>query len=265
MKVVESRKISVETDYKNKYEGILLEKLNEMRDSHEFDMQSFREETETLYRSKVLCCQLKTVSLLYAAHAFISKDYDCYRWHWKCWWKWCLKGTGLFHQLVTQNLSTTSGKRIEHCWDIQNIKAVPWYDAFPFTICLPVLMVSSDSALGEADWRFAETSWPRPEALWWDDQQQRNWEPGATENHQRCPPWLWRLDGCQVGSGCWTDSLQEATWRRRAEVYCNEWHLKRKMLGLVGSLILELSILWGFAHGEPFPCSRTYFDQRYWC
>lgn len=54
MKVVESRKVSVETDYKNKYEGILMEKLNELRESHEVDMQTFRDETDTLYKSKVL-------------------------------------------------------------------------------------------------------------------------------------------------------------------------------------------------------------------
>ena len=53
MKVVETRKITVETDYKNKYEGILIEKLNELREEYQIDMQGFREESETLYITKV--------------------------------------------------------------------------------------------------------------------------------------------------------------------------------------------------------------------
>ena len=53
MKVVETRKVTVETDYKNKYEGILIEKLNELREEYQIDMQGFREESETLYITKV--------------------------------------------------------------------------------------------------------------------------------------------------------------------------------------------------------------------
>ena len=53
LKVVETRKITVETDYKNKYEGILIEKLNELREEYQIDMQGFREESETLYITKV--------------------------------------------------------------------------------------------------------------------------------------------------------------------------------------------------------------------
>ena len=53
MKSVETKRVTVETDYANKYEGILREKLQELRETYEEENQKFRDDTEKLYRGKV--------------------------------------------------------------------------------------------------------------------------------------------------------------------------------------------------------------------
>ena len=57
MKAVETKRGTVETDYATKYEGILREKLQELRDTYEEENCRFQEDTEKLYRGKVNWCQ----------------------------------------------------------------------------------------------------------------------------------------------------------------------------------------------------------------
>ncbi|EDO37225.1 predicted protein [Nematostella vectensis] len=52
LKTVETKRVVVETDYKDKYEGLMAEKLQELREDYDSDARSFKEETELLYSSK---------------------------------------------------------------------------------------------------------------------------------------------------------------------------------------------------------------------
>ena len=58
MKSVETKRITVETDYANKYEGILREKLQELRETYEDENRRFRDDTEKLYQGKVRICHI---------------------------------------------------------------------------------------------------------------------------------------------------------------------------------------------------------------
>lgn len=53
LKTVETKRTVIETDYKNKYEGVMMEKLQELREDYDFEGRKFKEETELLYSSKV--------------------------------------------------------------------------------------------------------------------------------------------------------------------------------------------------------------------
>ncbi|KXJ25965.1 lamin-L(I) [Exaiptasia diaphana] len=52
LKTVESKRVIIETDYKNRYEGALKERLQELRDDYDFEGKRFKEETQLLYSSK---------------------------------------------------------------------------------------------------------------------------------------------------------------------------------------------------------------------
>lgn len=53
LKTVESKRVTIETDYKSRYEGALKERLQELRDDYDIEGKRFKEETQLLYSSKV--------------------------------------------------------------------------------------------------------------------------------------------------------------------------------------------------------------------
>ena len=50
---MESQHIRIESDTKSKFEGILQEKLQELRDLYDTEAKQYRDETDNLYSSKV--------------------------------------------------------------------------------------------------------------------------------------------------------------------------------------------------------------------
>ncbi|XP_031571997.1 lamin-A-like isoform X2 [Actinia tenebrosa] len=52
LKTVETKRTVIETDYENKYESVLMEKLQELREDYDLEGHKFKEETELLYSSK---------------------------------------------------------------------------------------------------------------------------------------------------------------------------------------------------------------------
>lgn len=50
---MESQHIRIESDTKHRYEGILTEKLQELRDLYDTEAKQYRDETDSLYSSKV--------------------------------------------------------------------------------------------------------------------------------------------------------------------------------------------------------------------
>lgn len=53
MQSVESQHIRIESDTKSRYEGILTEKLQELRELYDTEAKQYRDETDSLYSSKV--------------------------------------------------------------------------------------------------------------------------------------------------------------------------------------------------------------------
>ena len=51
---MESQHVRIETDTKSRYEGILAEKLQELRELYDTEAKQYRDETDNLYSSKVL-------------------------------------------------------------------------------------------------------------------------------------------------------------------------------------------------------------------
>lgn len=50
---MESQHIKIESDTKSRYEGILSEKLQELREIYDTEAKQYRDETDNLYSSKV--------------------------------------------------------------------------------------------------------------------------------------------------------------------------------------------------------------------
>lgn len=50
---VEKQKVRIESDYKSKYEGIMTEKLQELRDIYEEENEKLTRDVQTLYLDKV--------------------------------------------------------------------------------------------------------------------------------------------------------------------------------------------------------------------
>lgn len=50
---MESQHIRIESDTKHRYEGILTEKLQELRELYDTEAKQYRDETDSLYSSKV--------------------------------------------------------------------------------------------------------------------------------------------------------------------------------------------------------------------
>ena len=50
---MESQHFKIESDTKSRYEGILSEKLQELRDLYDTEAKQYRDETDNLYGSKV--------------------------------------------------------------------------------------------------------------------------------------------------------------------------------------------------------------------
>ena len=53
---VEKQKVRIESDYKSKYEGIMTEKLQELRDIYDEENEKLTNDVQNLYLSKVWNC-----------------------------------------------------------------------------------------------------------------------------------------------------------------------------------------------------------------
>jgi hypothetical protein len=53
---VEKQKVRIESDYKSKYEGIMTEKLQELRDIYDEENEKLTHDVQNLYLSKVWNC-----------------------------------------------------------------------------------------------------------------------------------------------------------------------------------------------------------------
>ena len=57
---VESQHIKIASEAKNRYEGILSEKLHELRELYDTEAKQYRDETDSMYSSKVESCKVCT-------------------------------------------------------------------------------------------------------------------------------------------------------------------------------------------------------------
>ena len=53
LKSVETQHIKIASDTKSRYEGIMAEKLQELRELYDTEAKQYRDETDNLYSSKV--------------------------------------------------------------------------------------------------------------------------------------------------------------------------------------------------------------------
>ena len=53
LKSVETKHLKIEADYRYEYEGLVVEKLQELREVYENEAKQYRDETDNLYSAKV--------------------------------------------------------------------------------------------------------------------------------------------------------------------------------------------------------------------
>ena len=70
---VEKQKVKIESDYKSRYEGIMTEKLQELRDIYDEENEKLTNDVQNLYLAKVgICCYLYFCSIISGFPSFLS-------------------------------------------------------------------------------------------------------------------------------------------------------------------------------------------------